>query len=730
MPFMKKTLLLFLIVFQVNAQTFKPAVATAAEISQWEKQAKDVTIHRDKWGVPHVEGKTDADAVFGLIYAQCEDDFARVELNYVEKLGRLSEIEGDIKLYNDLQIKLLIDEKAARQDYAKAAPWMKKLLNAHAAGINYFLHKNPEVKPALLTRFEPWFPLLWTDGSIGAISTQDLRLSELYDFYSEEKNTGFFQERDEEVYQQTGSNGFAIAPQLSKSGNALLYINPHTTFYFRPEVHMVSKEGLNAYGAVTWGQFFIYQGFNETCGWMHTSSNADVADVYIEDIQKKGDKFYYKFDGKLKPVEVKEFEIKFKTDEGFSSKKFTTYFTQHGPIMAERDGKWLSLKHYNRAAKSLEQSWIRTKSDGFKGYEKAMDLKANTSNNTVFADKYGNIAYWHGNYMPKRNPEIEWHKAVDGSVKMNEYQGLHPVKEVVHVYNPANGWIQNCNSTPFTSAAEFSPKKTDYPAYMAPDGENFRGVNAVRLLSEVDKLDIESLIELGYNRYLPAFKVLAPRLIKALNSSQETDLTEVKTILSNWDYFVNEKSIAANLFIHWGEKLGPEIRKTYINPGEKDQVEATSTFAQIATDEQVLAPLREVLEELIKNYGTWKVTWGEINRFQRLNGKVYNEYDDNAPSYSMGNASALWGCLPSFNSRYRNGSIKRYGYSGNSFVCAVEFGEKIKAKSLLAGGNSGDENSPHFTDQAQMFVNGQFKDVLFYPEDFKKNAVKVYQPGE
>ncbi len=726
---MKNIFLFCFVVLQLNAQEFRPT-ATKTEIARWEKQAQQVTISRDKWGIPHVSGKTDADAVFGLIYAQCEDDFPRVELNYIEKLGRLAEVYGESRLYNDLQIRLLIEQSEAKKDYANAAPWMKKLLNAHADGINYFLYKNPQVKPALLTRFEPWFALLWTDGSIGAISTQDLRVSELRDFYSGEKKSGFVHERDEEAYQQTGSNGFAISQKLSVSGNAMLYINPHTTFYFRPEVHMTSQEGLNAYGAVTWGQFFIYQGFNETCGWMHTSSNADVADVYAEEITEKDGKLFYKFDGKLRPIIVKNTEISYKTTAGISTKKFTTYFTHHGPIMAERDGKWLSLKHYNRAAKSLEQSWVRTKSDGFEGYEKAMDLLANTSNNTVFADKYGNIAYWHGNYIPKRNPDFAWHKTVDGTTKATEYSGLHPVSEAVHVYNPENGWIQNCNSTPFTSSAEFSPKKIDYPAYMAPDGENFRGVNATRLLSKVDKLDLESLISLGYSRYLPAFEVLAPALLKALNTTNDADLSEVKTYLSNWDYYVSEESVAATLFIHWAEKLNPAIRKNYIDPGERDQVEATTLFAETATNEELLTPLREVIHELTTDFKTWKVAWGEINRFQRLNANPDTEVDDNAPSLPMGNASALWGCLPSFNSRTRNGSIKRYGYSGNSFVCAVEFGEKVKAKSLLAGGNSGNAESVHFDDQAQMFVNGQFKEVSFYPEDVKKNAIRVYVPGK
>ncbi len=724
----KSILLIFIFCFVGNnifAQQF-----TASEIAKWNNISKKVNITRDIWGIPHIKGGTDAEAVFGLMYAQCEDDFQRIELNYIEKLGRLSEINGDRSLYNDLQIKLLISETDAKADYKNTAPWMKKLLDAYSDGLNFYLFKNPTVKTKLLKRFEPWYPLLWTDGSIGAISTEDLTISELRAFYGNEKKVGNKPKVINEDYEQTGSNGFAIAPKLSKSGNAMLYINPHTTFYFRPEIHIQSNEGLNAYGAVTWGQFFVYQGFNESCGWMHTSSNADVADLYIEEIINKEGKLSYLFDGKYRPIIIKNFNIKIKTADGFTNKSFKTYFTHHGPIMAERDGKWLSLKSYNRAALSLEQSWVRTKAKGFDDYKKAMYMKANTSNNTVYADKGGNIAYWHGNYMPIRNKNLEWWKPVDGTKKENEYQGLHMVDETVHSYNPINGWLQNCNSTPFTVAGENSPKKSEYPSYMAPDGENFRGVNAVRLLSQAENLDLDGLIRLGYNKSLPAFEILIPRLLKALENNNDSAAEEVKEVLKNWKYEASKESIATTLAVEWAQKLNAEIRKNYINPDEKDQVESTKLFVANCTDKELLDPLKEVISTLNKNYGTWKMAWGDINRFQRLNGNTNTEFDDKAESIAVGSASALWGCLPSFNSRYQNGSLKRYGFSGNSFICAVEFGERVKAKSLLAGGNSGDVNSKSFNNQGKMYAEGEFKDVLYYDEDIKKNAVRTYRPGE
>lgn len=725
-PCMRIALSIFLlmIVFATSAQKFTPT-----EIARWQAQAKQVNIIRDNYGIPHIYGKTDADAVFGLLYAQCEDDFKRVEMNYIEKLGRLSEIKGEASLYDDLLIKLLIDSTEAVADYNKAQPWLKKLLNAYADGINFYLYKHPTVKPAMLTRFKPWYALLWTDGSIGAINTADISTAELKQFYGNDKNTVTAIPKDPE--QQTGSNGFALGPSKTASGNAILYINPHVTFYFRPEVQVVSEQGLNAYGAVTWGQFFVYQGFNEHCGWMHTSSNVDVADVYAEKIVTNAKGLQYQYDGKLLPVTQKKITIKYKQGDSLQKKIITAFYTHHGPVMAKRDGKWISLRSYNRSITSIEQSWLRTKAKGFEDYKKVMYLKANTSNNTVFADDKGNIAYWHGDYVPKRDTAYNWAKPVDGTLKATEWQGLHMVDDIVHQYNPANGFLQNCNSTPFTVSGVLSPKKADYPSYMAPDGENFRGINAVRVLSEGSKYTIDKVIASGYDTKLSAFEVLIPALLKA-NDKVGVDYSQLKeaiALLQKWDYHSASNSIATTLAIEWAQKLGPAITKIYIDQGELDQVQKTKLFAANAKPQQLLAPLQSVLDELTTKFGKWQMPWGEVNRFQRLSGDIQSKYNDAEPSIPVPFASALWGQLPSYNSRTFAGTNKRYGVSGNSFICAVEFGKRITAKSLLAGGNSGNPNSPHFKDQAEMYTKGLFKEVLFYKEDVLKHIEQQYHPG-
>jgi acyl-homoserine-lactone acylase len=727
---MKKLVLLLLLPAQLFAQNF-----SSAEINRWQQQANRVTIIRDNWGIPHIYGKSDADAVFGLLYAQCEDDFKRVEMNYIEKLGRMSEITGEGELQNDLYIRLIIDSAEAVADYKKSPAWLQKLLNAYADGINYYLFKHPEIKPALLTRFKPWYQLLWTDGSIGAISTGDVTEADVKKFYLDSSapvavKTNLFEE------QVTGSNGFAIAPSKTESGNAILYINPHVTFYFRPEVHVVSEEGLNAYGAVTWGQLFVYQGFNEHCGWMHTSSNVDVADLYNEKIVKKNNQFFYEYNKTLKPVIQKKITLRYKKDTGIETKIITAYYTHHGPVMAKRDGQWISVRGYNRSLKSLIQSFLRTKTKGLEDYKKNMSLLANTSNNTVFADDKGNIAYWHGDYVPRRDKTLNWSKPVDGRTSATEWMGLHTLDEIVHVYNPATGWIENCNSTPFTVSGSSSPKKENYPAYMAPDGENFRGVNAARVLSKENKFTIEKTIAAGYDRKLTAFEILVPALVSSfeknisVSDSLYTVLKKPVEILKKWDYYSAENSVATTLAIEWAQKLTTTIQRIYIDEGWDDQVTLVKKFAATATKEELLPPLLAVVNELKNKFGKWEVAWGEINRYQRVSNDILQKYDDAKESLPVAFASSAWGMLPAYNSRYYPGTNKRYGVSGNSFICAVEFGKKIKAKSLLAGGESGDINSKHFNDQLEMYTKGQFKDVLFYKEDVLKHAERTYHPGE
>ncbi|HEV7781130.1 MAG TPA: penicillin acylase family protein [Chitinophagaceae bacterium] len=732
--------LFFLVLpFQLAAQSF-----SKEEIVRWEKQAKQVTIIRDGYGIPHIYGKTDADAVFGLMYAQCEDDFKRIDLNYLEKLGELSIIKGESALYDDLLMRMIIDPEEAKADLKKAPDWLKKLCYAWADGINYYLYKHPNTGTLRGKPFEPWFPLLWTDGSIGAINTAGITVQDVANLYGEKKTVGKLANPEtEEIL--TGSNGFAFSPKITESGNAILYINPHVTFYFRPEVHMVSDEGLNTYGAVTWGQFFVYQGFNEHCGWMHTSSGVDATDAYIEKITEKNGEKYYHYNNQTIRATIKKIVILCKmADNFYMDKEFYIPFTKHGPLMARKNDQWLSVRSDNRLMNGLIQCWERTKAKSFTDYKKTLDLKGNISNNTVYADAEGNIAYWHGNRVPARDNKYDWSKPVDGTTSATDWKGYHKVEETVHLINPVNGWLQNCNSTPYTVAGTNSPKKftesggENYPAYMAPDGENFRGLNAVRVLDEEKKYTLEKVIKAGYDTRLTAFEILLPVLIRSFEGEKERpndslfiERREAISELKKWDYRCSEQSIATTLAVEWGQRIMPMVNRTEVPGNEKaDQVDKARYFVLNNARITYMTPFVNTIDDLKKRFGTWRIPWGEVNRFQRISSDIDNKFDDAKPSIPVGFVSSAWGMLPSYTSRSFPGTTKRYGVNGNSFICAVEFGKKIKAKSLLAGGESGDPNSPHFFDQGKMYSKGEFKDVLFYKEDVLKQAKRTYHPGE
>ncbi|MFS4494276.1 acylase [Maribacter sp. 2308TA10-17] len=727
---MRKLLfVLFLILFSCKTDSESTKTQSGPTLAE---KAENVTIIRDDFGVPHIYGKTDADAVFGLLYAQCEDDFNRVERNYIWATGRLAEVDGEDAIYSDLRAKLFMTEEEAKTNYEKSPEWLKELCDAFADGINYYLETHPEVTPKLLYHFEPWMPMYFSEGSIGG-DIERIRTNKIKAFYESGMEIPEMEfeeiEKKELEAEPQGSNGIAISGELTESGNAMLLINPHTSFYFRGEVHMVSEEGLNAYGAVTWGQFFVYQGFNEKTGWMHTSGDTDVIDEFKEKIVNINGKLFYEYGEELRPVTTSEITLAYKDGKQFKEKKFPMYRTHHGPITHMVEDSWTASAMMWEPIKALEQSFTRTKKEGYKGFREMMDIRANSSNNTVYADAEGNIAYFHGNFVPKRDVSYDYTKPVDGSSPKTDWQGLHPQEENIQLLNPKNGWLQNCNSTPYTAALQFSPKKKDYPNYMSIDRENFRGVHAIGLLRDRKDYTLDGLIELAHDPYLPAFEALIPGLIKAYYRYDDRDpkLQEAMEIIAAWDFQTSKESVAMTLAHFYGtlyykegeypEGMTPMQRVTYWGSkspmGERIQI------------------FESVLDQLTADFGTWEIPWGEVNRYQRLNGDIRQDFDDSKPSIPIGFASGRWGALAAYGARYTSeGAKKLYGTRGNSFVAAVEFGEKVKAKSILAGGQSGDSNSPHFDDQIQMYADVKWKDVPYYKEDVLKRAKETYIPGQ
>ncbi len=701
------------------------------ELSRLVARAERVEIIRDDFGVPHIYAKTDADAVFGMLYAQCEDDFNRVEQNYIWATGKLAETEGSSALYSDLRAQLFMTQDEAKAAYQESPEWLKNLCVAFADGVNYYLQTHPEVEPRVIKHFEPWMPYYFSEGSIGGdierVSTRKIEA-----FYGDKRPIDLLESEaiaaEVALVEPAGSNGIALNKHKTKTGNAMLLINPHTSFFFRGEMHVVSEEGLNAYGAVTWGQFFIYQGFNENTGWMHTSTYTDVIDEFVEEVRKTAEGLEYRYGSEWRPVKSFTTTLKVKSEDGsLDEETYTLYRTHHGPVTHQLNDKWVSTALMWSPARALEQSFIRTKQDGYEGFSNMMNLKTNSSNNTVYADAEGNIAYWHGNFIPKRNTRFDYAQPVDGSNPDTDWQGLHEVNEHITLLNPSTGWLQNCNSTPFTSAGDDSPRPEDYPYYMSTAPENFRGIHAIRLLANEQKHDLQSLIQLAYDPSLPAFEELIPGLINAYDRFPDPKLSEIIEILRSWDFKTNLDSKAMSIAHFYGTRLLREIKR----PNGYSELEHMTFWGSSESDpKKKLALLRATAEQMITDFGTPLITWGEVNRYQRIDGSIFQAFNDSLPSIAIPHASGRWGALAAYGSRYHNNTKKIYGTRGNSFVAVVEFGDKVEAYSLLAGGQSGDPSSKHFDDQTSLYANGIFKKVPFYREEVLRRALETYHPGE
>ncbi len=700
--------------------------APVRESARWELQAKNVSIVRDDWGIAHITGKTDADAVFGMIYAQAEDDFNRIETNYLNAMGRLAEAEGESAVWRDLRMKIFIQPEELKKKFAESPVWLQKLMIAWSDGLNFYLAKHPEVKPRVITRFEPWMALSFTEGSIGG-DIETINLGRLQSFYGSEPVADLAEPYHPR--EPSGSNGIAIAPKNTINGKALLLINPHTSFFFRSELQVTSGEGLNAYGAATWGQMFIYQGFNERVGWMHTSSAGDAIDEWRETVLKKGGKYFYKFGREERPLMTSVVKVPYKTARGMAERTFTIYRTHHGAVIRKdtASGDWITIGLMNDPIKALTQSFSRTKARNYKEFQQTMRLHTNSSNATIYADGDGNIAYFHANFIPRRNPKFDWTKPVDGSDPESDWKGLLTLEESPNLLNPASGWLYNSNNSPWSAAGASSRKQADFPKYVDNGIESARGRHAIMVLENRKDFTLDKLRDAAYSSYLPWFEKTVPALVAAWDKLPakdplKTKLTDQISILRDWNLRWSTDSVATSLGVFWGAEI---LRALSPSPG----IPSEDTVAANASSTQLIEALMRASERLETDFGSWRTPWGEINRFQRLTGDIVHPFDDAAPSIPVGFTSGNWGSLASFGATPTRNTKKWYGTNGNSFVAVVEFGKKIRARAITAGGESGDPKSSHFTDQTLRYTKGDLREVYFYPAQLKGHIKKKYVPG-
>jgi len=600
--------------------------ASPPELTRWRAEASHVTIIRDDWGIAHVRGKTDADAVFGMIYAQVEDDFPRIEANYLTNLGRTAEADGEKAIWQDLRARLYVSDNELKVDYARSPLAMQRLMDAWADGLNYFLATHPNVHPRALTRFEPWMALSFTEGSIGG-DIERIDLDQLKAFYS--SSPRFLGEGDHAQHgggappsrlrratspanagedavdpEHQASNGIAIAPKITANGKALLLINPHTSWYFRSEQQVASDEGLNVYGASTWGQFFIYQGFNRHAGWMHTSSGVDNVDEFAEKVQRHGDGYCYWYGATCRPLGARPITIRYRTADGhMASHSFTALVTHRGPIVRSDGKRWIAFAMMNKPIEALQQSFLSTKARDLKSFMHIAEFKANSSNNTVFADDLGEVAYLHPQFVPRRDNRFDYSKSVDGSDPAADWHGLHAISELPNTIDPPNGWIQNTNTWPYRAAGKYSPDPAKFPRYMDLLRDNFRELHALRLLEGSRGWTLEKLQAAAYDSYQPGFAALIPMLVRAYDVSQgdgrRLELAGPIETLRTWNYRWGTDSVAQSLAIYWGE----ELIRTLKPPSGEDRNLYMNRIGRDTSAGQKLDALSSAVGQLARDFG-------------------------------------------------------------------------------------------------------------------------------
>ena len=718
-----------------------------AERARLAARAARVTIRRDDFGIPHIDGETDADVVFGMMYAQAEDDFLRVERNYLVALGRLAEAEGEAAVWSDLRARLWADPDTLRAQYAASPAWLRALMDAWADGLNFYLATHPGTRPRAITRFEPWMTLAFTEGSIGGdIEGVSVRgLQALYGgpvgrVASSRDTIALRAVAARTVHDPArdsvpgGSNGIAIAPARTASGHALLLINPHTSHYFRSEARVRSREGLDAYGASTWGQFFVYQGFNARLGWMHTSGGNDSVDEYAEAVDLHGDgtirRPVYRHGLGERPLVMRPVTLRVRQGDGtLASRTFATWHTHHGPITRAEGGRLIATRLMWRPVEALVQSYARTKARTWAEFRAAIAAGANSSNHTIYADADGHIAYVHAQFVPRRDPRFDWTKPVDGSDPATEWGAVHAFGELPNVVDPARGWVQNTNNWPYSVVGEGSPRERDFPSYVDRAGENARGIHALRVLGDRRGWTMASLREAAYSPDLPAFDTLVPALLAAFDALPAADarravLAEPVATLRTWDRRAGTASVATTVAIHSAEEAGRRaLAAGRPRPAPPNDV------ALAATPAMMVDALAAAVDTLAARFGSWRTPWGEVNRFQRIANTIEPRFDDARASEPVGFASARWGSLASYDARRGNATRRRYGTYGNSFVAIVEFGPRLRAMAVMAGGQSGDSSSRHFADQARTYASGQLRAVYFHDDELAGHVRETYVPG-
>lgn len=677
----------------------------------------DARILRDSWGVPHVFGITDADASFGLAYANSEDDFLTIQQTLAAARGRLASIYGMDAAANDYVVHLLriwdlLDAKYESDLSAST----RELLEAYAAGLNLYagLHPDEVLSPNL-------FPVHGKDIAAASIQKSPLFFgldSDIGELFAEERQKEVSSAPTSSLYpssDQLGSNTFAIGPSRTADGSTFLAVNSHqpwqgpVTWY---EAHIHSEEGLDVVGGIFPGSPLILVGHNRNLGWAFTVNHPDLVDIYVLEINPENPDQYL-FDGEWLELEVREAPIQVNLIGRLNiTVNEEVLWSVYGPVI-RRDHGTYAIRYAGMDLVDIwEQVYGLNKASNFEEWQDAMRKGGFASFNAGYADGAGNIYYVYNADLPLRAEGYDWSLYLPGDTSDTLWSEYLPFDDLPQVLNPPSGFVQNANSSPFyTTSGSANPSQDEYSSTFGIETEmSNRALRALELFGEDESITFDEFRNYKFDMTYSQDSDIPHIVNMILQSSLKDDpeYAQAVAVLENWDFTAtpeNEQAALGILTLYHLIQTSEGFSPSRMVNGEVSAGEAVEAF-------------KLAVSILVDNFDDLQVPWSEVNRIQR--GEV---------NLGMGGGPDLLHAI--YGSLGEDGRLK--GFNGDSYVMLISWDPQGEVQSYSIhqyGTATQDEDSPHYADQTPLFARRELKPVWFDEVDIRANLEREYRPGE
>ena len=660
-----------------------------------------IDIVRDKYGVPHIFAKTDAEVAYGLAWAHAEDDFKTIQIGFLAGNNLLSKHIGNKGIGVDFLSQFIGSDKLFEEKYeSEISPKYKLIINAYAAGINRYAAEHP--KEILVSEL---FPL--TEKKMIRYAQLQLYVSSKGDQWVSKiiNNKLSIAQPNEEQYR--GSNTFAFNSSKTKDGNTYLAINTHqpldgpVSWY---EAHLCSDEGTNIIGALFAGSPNILIGANENLAWAHTVNQPDKTDVFELEMHPTK-KLHYRIDNEYFKLEKYKADLRFKI-LGISipiKKKY--YQSIYGPTLKNNSGYYSIRTPALFEIRALNQWWLMNKAKNFSEFYNALKMKALPGYNIGYADKNDTIFYISNGLIPIRNKGYDWENVVPGNTRKTLWTENYEIEDLPQVLQPKSGYIYNANHSPFKSSGnEDNPIASNFSSDMGFENyDNNRSTRLKKLIEQYDKIDYECFKKIKYdNKYPKPYKFSWMNIdhLDRLDPYKYSDISVLIKRLQEWDRKAESSSVGAGTFAVLYDQLRPFYKKL---PDPK-----------VFPPSFIIEAIRKTKKYLLKYFNTIDITLGDYQKLVRGKKEI--------PIFGLPDV------ITAMSSKYyKNGKVRVV--SGESYIELVEFTpEGPKIESIISYGSSDHEDSQHFSDQMELYAQFKTKKMTFDRKLIYKEAKRIYHP--